>query len=169
MECRHKVVSLRHGVAGSLMVEGREYDLSGGVGYIEGDRGRSIPRRYLWTQYLFEEGSLMLTMADVPLGRTVFTGIIGFVYMGGREIRLATYLGAKAQRAGKSVLVRQGDLTFTAEMMGKPEKTLFAPLKGEMVRTVHEEPACTARYRLFRGGRTLLDLLTDKASFEYEY
>jgi hypothetical protein len=169
MECRHKVVSLRHQVEGSLAVNGREYDLAGGCGYIEGDSGRSFPRRYLWTQCLFEEGSLMLSVADIPVGRSFFTGIIGFVYMGGREIRLASYLGAKAHRAEKSVVVRQGDLTFTAEIMSKPTQRLYAPVSGKMVRTIHEAPVCCARYRLFQGGRTLLNLSTDMASFEYEY
>ncbi|MPM20657.1 hypothetical protein SDC9_67093 [bioreactor metagenome] len=169
MECRHKVVSLRHEVEGALMVNGREYDLSGGLGYIEGDSGRSFPRRYLWTQYLFEEGSLMLSVADIPIGHTTFTGIIGFVYMNGREIRLASYLGAKAHRAEKSVVIRQGELTFTAEIMSRPEQKLFAPTNGKMVRTIHEAPVCSAKYRLFQGGRVLLNLSTDSASFEYEY
>ncbi|HWP79387.1 MAG TPA: tocopherol cyclase family protein [Candidatus Acidoferrum sp.] len=169
MECRHKVVSLRHKTSGSLTVDGREYDFTGGLGYIEGDSGRSFPRRYLWTQCLFEEGSLMLSVADIPMGRAVFTGVIGFVYTGGHEIRLATYLGAKAQRSGTTVLVRQGELTFWAEMLSAPDRTLLAPADGKMVRTIREAPVCAARYRLFRGGKPLLALETDKASFEYEY
>lgn len=169
MECRHKVVSLRHQTSGSLTVEDVKYDFTGGTGYIEGDRGRSFPRRYLWTQCLFEEGSLMLSVADIPMGPTVFTGVVGFVYIGGREIRLATYLGAKAQTAGGTALIRQGELTFTAEMLSKPDGALFAPVEGEMVRTIHEAPACAARYQLRQGGKTLLYLETDKASFEYEY
>ena len=169
MECRHKVVSLRHEVEGSLTVNGREYGFSGGFGYIEGDSGRSFPRRYLWTQCLFEEGSLMLSVADIPVGRALFTGVIGFVYMGGREIRLASYLGAKVHKAEKSVVVRQGDLTFTAEIISKPEQRLYAPSNGKMVRTIHEAPVCAARYRLFQGGKVLLNVSTDRASFEYEY
>jgi len=169
MECRHRVVSLRHRAEGSLTVNGREYDLTGGIGYIEGDSGRSFPRRYLWTQCLFEEGSLMLSVADIPVGHTFFTGVIGFVYMKGSEIRIASYLGAKVYRADKSVVVRQGDFTFTAEIMSKPAKKLYAPMKGKMVRTIHEDPVCSARYRLFQDGRALLNLTTDRASFEYEY
>jgi hypothetical protein len=83
MECRHSVFSMRHGVSGTLRLNGRLLDFEGGTGYIEGDRGRSFPKRYLWTQCSFPEGALMLSVADIPFAGARFTGIIGFVYMNG--------------------------------------------------------------------------------------
>jgi hypothetical protein len=57
MECRHSVFSLTHTVAGSLTLNGQTLDFSDGAGYIEGDRGRSFPKRYLWTQCSWDCGS----------------------------------------------------------------------------------------------------------------
>lgn len=57
MECRHSVFSLIHTVAGSLTLNGQTLDFSDGAGYIEGDRGRSFPKRYLWTQCSWDCGS----------------------------------------------------------------------------------------------------------------
>lgn len=48
-------------------VNGREYSFRSAWGYWEGDRGRSFPREYVWTQCCFRGGSLMLSVADIPL------------------------------------------------------------------------------------------------------
>ena len=44
MECRHKVVSMRHRVQGELNINGRRYVFDDGAGYLEGDRGCSFRR-----------------------------------------------------------------------------------------------------------------------------
>lgn len=85
MECRHNVVSMRHTVSGSLQINGRDYCFQNDEGYIEGDCGRSFPRHYVWTQSFFEEGSLILSAAEIPLWPFCFTGIIGIIYLGGKE------------------------------------------------------------------------------------
>ena len=50
MECYHGVLSFDHGIAGSLAVDGRELDFSGGHGYIEKDWGQAFPKAWIWTQ-----------------------------------------------------------------------------------------------------------------------
>ena len=77
------------------------YDFNGGVGYIEGDRGYSFPKHYIWTQCSFEDNSLMLSVADIPMCGFHFKGIIGIVIIDGKEHRIATYLGARVNRLGK--------------------------------------------------------------------
>lgn len=49
MECSHGVISMGHQIEGSLMLNGKSLDFTGGTGYIETDRGRSFPDAYLWT------------------------------------------------------------------------------------------------------------------------
>lgn len=170
MECRHSVFSMRHSVNGQLRINGTEYDFSDGVGYIEGDRGRSFPKRYAWTQCSFDGGALMLSAADIPLGPLRFTGIIGVIQLRGREYRLATYLGARAVKLGGGELViRQGGLTLSAALLDRDARLLRAPASGVMTRLIRENVACRARYRLSEGGRTLLSLESDRAAFEYEY
>lgn len=93
MQCRHSVYSMRHSVNGALSINGTPYVFRSAVGYMEGDRGYSFPRQYVWTQCSFPAGSLMLSIADIPFGCFCFTGIIGIVLLHGKEYRLATYLG----------------------------------------------------------------------------
>ena len=94
MQCRHSVYSMHHRVDGEIQVNGVPYVFENAVGYVEGDRGCSFPKEYAWTQCSFPDGALMLSVADIPLGRFRFTGVIGVVLLHGKEYHLATYLGA---------------------------------------------------------------------------
>lgn len=168
MQCRHSVFSMRHRVDGEVSINGTPYTFRNAVGYTEGDRGYSFPKRYVWTQCSFPEGALMLSIADI--GGFHFTGVIGIVFLRGKQYRLATYLGAKANKiCGEEIIVRQGRLTLTViprECSGHP---LRAPVGGDMVRTIHEHPSCRASFRFEENGIALLDLDAPNAAFEYEY
>lgn len=67
MECRHSVWSMRHSVSGTVYINGQEYSFQNAWGYWEGDRGHSFPKEYLWTQCCFDGGSLMLSVAEIPI------------------------------------------------------------------------------------------------------
>lgn len=170
MECRHSVVSMRHSVTGKMSVNGDVFNFDNALGYIEGDRGRSFPKEYIWTQCHFEGGSLMLSAADIPMLGLHFTGIIGVILWRSQEYRIATYLGARALKiADQEITIRQGDKLFTARLIEKKSHPLNAPVSGEMSRTIHESAACKANYRFEIGGEPVFDFMTDRASFEYEY
>ncbi len=170
MECRHSVVSMQHTVNGTLTVNNTQYYFKDSVGYIEGDRGYSFPKVYAWTQCCFDGGSLMLSVADIPLGSFRFTGVIGVIHWQGKEYRLATYLGAKAVKIEKGTLViRQGDTVFQAKLIEKHAHPLRAPVSGSMSRTIHESAACRAAYCFHKNEQTIFSFETAKASFEYEY
>lgn len=170
LQCRHSVFSMRHTVDGNLTVNGICYPFSNAVGYLEGDRGISFPREYVWTQCFFPMGGLMLSVADVPLGRTHMTGIIGIVMLHGKEYRLATYLGAKVVSIGnEEVVIRQRNCTLTAKRLDTQGHPLQAPDFGAMSRTIFEHPSCKAYYRFEENGCTLLEWNATNAAFEYEY
>lgn len=128
-----------HRINGQLTINGQIYHFKNGMGYIEGDCGTSFPERYIWTQCSFPSGSLMLSVADIPLYVLHFTGIIGVVMLNGKEHRIATYLGARVQHIGRNtVTVRQGDYMLTAKLLAKNTHPLLAPNHGNMSRTIHE-------------------------------
>ena len=170
MQCRHSVFSMKHTVHGEISINGMPYVFHNGTGYMEGDRGHSLPREYLWTQCSFPEGSLMLSVADIPFGPFRFTGIIGIVHLHGKEYRIATYLGAKPVRItpGK-IIVRQGNFTLTIEPEAFSGHPLQAPVGGAMHRTIYEHPSCKVYYRFEINRKTLLELDAPNAAFEYEY
>ncbi len=170
LQCRHSVFSMKHTVNGSLTVNGTCFSFTNATGYLEGDRGRSFPKAYAWTQCFFPEGSLMLSVADVPIGGLHITGIIGIVLLGGKEYRFATYLGAKAVKLQNGeVVIHQGKWIFTAKRLDKPGHPLQAPIGGAMRRTIYEHPSCRAYYRFEENGIAILELEAKNAAFEYEY
>ena len=170
LECRHSIWSMKHMVRGTVQINGEVYSFDRARGYWEGDRGRSFPEEYIWTHCSFPGGALMLSVARIPLAGLCFRGVIGIVLLNGREYRLATYLGAKVVRIREGLVrVIQGNLELEAELLKGNEKSLKAPAKGDMVRTIHESAVCRARFRFRRDNSTLLAFETDKASFEYEY
>lgn len=170
MECRHSVWSMRHSVTGTVCINGQNYSFQNAWGYWEGDRGRSFPKEYLWTQCLFGGGSIMLSVADIPITRIHFTGIIGVVLWQGKEYRMATYLGARvAKLQNKMVRVQQGDLELEVRLLEEAKRPLKAPANGNMVRTIHESASCRAFYRFRIEGVTLFSFESDRASFEFEY
>lgn len=170
MQCRHSVYSMAHRVDGKITINDQQYNFNNDVGYIEGDCGNSFPKRYVWTQCNFKNGSLMLSAADIPLFGFCFTGIICVVMLNGKEYRIATYLGAKLKHIGNnSITVSQGGYELTAKLIKKNAHPLSAPVNGEMNRTIHESASCSAYYRFSFNNKILCEFTSDRASFEFEY
>lgn len=170
MECRHSVISMKHNICGTVNINDQEYAFDNGTGYWEGDRGRSFPEEYAWTQCCFPGGSLMLSVADIPFAGFSFTGIIGSVLWKGHEYRLATYLGARLTQLHDGVIkVVQGKLELEVNLLESAGHPLKAPSNGDMIRTIHENLSCRASYCLKENGRVIFSFDTDQASFEYEY
>lgn len=169
MECRHSIWSMQHSVCGTVHINDREYTFMNDRGYWEGDRGRSFPSKYLWTQCFLSKGSLMLSVADIPMAGMHFTGIIGNVLWNGKQYRLATYLGARLiQLPDRKIKIIQKNLELDVFLLEEVNHPLKAPVKGTMVRTIHESVSCKAFYRFRKDGHTLFSIETNQASFEQE-
>lgn len=168
LPCVHGVLSMEHQVDGVLSLNGEPWFFDRGTGYTETDRGRSFPRRYLWTQCVWQErqrGSLMLSIARMAPG---FTGCIGEVFFAGKSWRLATYRGVRVERwseAGASL--RQGGLRLTVEVLEREGAALKAPASGSMDRVVRESLCARIRYTFWEGSRLVFDHEDGQASFEY--
>ena len=173
MQCAHGVISMGHSLEGALELNGECLDFSGGTGYIETDRGRSFPSKYLWTQCVWggpERGSLMLAIAAIPLPVGGFTGCICSVLYRGREYRLATYRGVKIEaRSSSGAVIRQGRYRLEAELLSERRQPLRAPVEGRMERTIHESLCAEVRYRFGYGNNLLFQHTDSNASFEYSF
>lgn len=169
MECRHSIWSMQHSVRGTVHINDREYTFMNDRAYWEGDRGRSFPSKYLWTQCFLPKGSLMLSVADIPMAGMHFTGIIGNVLWNGKQYRLATYLGARLLRLqDRKIRIIQGNMELDLCLLEEAKHSLKAPVKGSMVRTIHESVSCKASYLFRKDGHTLFSIETNRASFEQE-
>lgn len=167
MECRHSVFSMSHRVEGRLLVNGKAFVFKNDHGYMEGDRGKSFPKRYLWTQYSWMRNSLMLSVAEIPLGPFSFTGCTGFILLKGKEYRIATYLGARLLHISEDTMViRQGKLRLQIKRMEEKAQPLLAPDRGAMARTIYESLCCPVQYTCTLKGEILFDFTARQASFE---
>lgn len=169
MECIHAVYSMEHSVNGDLEVNGQRLKFCNGQGYMEGDSGRSFPKKYIWTQHFFDEGSVMLAAASIPFMGLCFTGTTGILLRNGKEYRFATYLGASVRKmeAGE-VLIRQGKYMLRVRLPESRGNVLKAPSNGKMSRRIQEEIACRAEYVLTYKGKTLWREKTNCAAAEWE-
>lgn len=167
MECRHSLFSLSHSVEGELSIGGRTLTFRAGRGYIEGDRGRSFPRRYLWTQCSFQEDCVMVSVAEIPYCGLHFRGCVAAVLYRGEQYLFATYRGVRLRTVGeREVWITQGKLSLRATLERAAPTPLRAPVRGRMERIIQESAVCRARYRMEVGGQVLFDITSDQASFE---
>lgn len=169
MECRHKIVSMSHRVNGSLEIEDEIYDFDGGTGYIEGDSGRSFPEKYVWLQANdFADGSsVMISIAKIPFCGLHFEGCICVVIKDAKEYRLATYLGARAVICDDSIVVSQGGLRLTANILSSGTGfALASPHGGKLNGITKENNNAKVHFRLTRKGEAICDLQSVSAGFE---
>lgn len=171
MECNHGIISMKHELRGQLTINGEVLNLHHGIGYIERDWGISFPESYLWTQcndFKGEECSIMASIADIPFGGINFKGCICVVYYKGCQYRLATYNGVKiVEYDSRTLILKRGKLKLHIELTNENPQKLLAPNKGHMSRIIHENAACTARFRFYIKGRLVFDVNSNNCSFEY--
>ena len=169
MQCSHRIISLHHKLEGSVTIDGETIDFIGGAGYVEGDKGASFPKNYMWVQCndFAQKACVTLSVADVPFAGLCFRGCVGVVYFGDTEYRFATYLGAKIVCCNENlIIIKQGKLLLEIEIDAGTGHGLLAPDNGEMTRHIRERIACGAKFRLTRGSETLFEKRSQNASFE---
>ena len=169
MECRHGVISMMHTLKGTLTIYGKKHCFDGGTGYIEKDSGISFPSSYLWLQCNFPGCcSIMLSIAHIPFGCISFKGFICAVLYEGREYRFATYNGARilAEKDGHICLSRGKlllEIDISPSHSGHP---LDSPIRGRMSGTIRESINAYVRLRMWKQGKPILDLSSDRAAYE---
>ena len=171
MECRHGVLSMAHTLQGSIIMDGHLHSFDGGIGYAEKDSGTSFPRSYLWMQCNdFQKAcSIMISIAHIPFCGSSFRGCICAILYQGKEYRLATYRGVKVQAfTPEHIRLSQGSLLLELDIApshaGHP---LRAPQRGKMSSTIRESCNVHLRARLWKRGKTIFDLHSDHAAYEF--
>jgi tocopherol cyclase len=147
MECYHGVVSMQHGISGSLTVNGSEIDFEGGKGYIEKDWGRSMPSDWIWIQsnhFRQDPGaSFMISLARIPWLRGHFPGFLSFLLVEGKLYRFATYNRSQVERVEVtseqvSIELKQRKHRLKIEARIRDGGVLKAPRHGAMDREIRE-------------------------------
>ncbi len=161
MECYHGVVSFGHSLTGTLRLDDRELDFTGGRGYIEKDWGQAFPSGYVWmhsNHFNDPSVSLMASVAIIPWLRGSFQGLLIGLRHGGRLHRFASYTGAKVrelriddEHVWLTVVGRDG-LTLDIKATRPGGAFLHAPIRTEMHKRVEE--TLDAQVHITLGHRT---------------
>jgi tocopherol cyclase len=135
---------------------------------MEGDSGRSFPKRYLWLQANdFEGGSFVLSVAEIPFFGFRFEGCICVVIIGQKEYRLATYCGAKAIFLKNMVVVNQQRLRLVVKILSRRDSfSLAAPRNGKMQGLIKEHNHTSVEITLTEGDSVLCHWRSDNAGLE---
>lgn len=169
MECYHGVISLDHGLAGSLEVNGQTQVFDGGRGYIEKDWGKNFPAAWVWFQTNhFDRLGVCLTasVAVIPWLGHAFGGFIIGLLLDGQLHRFATYTGARITRFAVlpdrvSITVQSGPRwrggreTLELEALRAQGGLLQAPTPTGMDRRIAETLDAAVQVRLLRGGQVV--------------
>lgn len=147
MENYHGILSLNHTISGTMQINGRAKDFTGGRGYIEKDWGTSFPKSWIWLQtnhFPDPEVSLTVSVATVPWGRRYFTGYItGFLFHDD-FYPFSTYSGGKivdyTVKSKRHIRIVFRNKSHTLELEAKKEggTDLKSPVSGRMEGHVHE-------------------------------
>ena len=146
MECYHGIISLNHHLSGSLSIDDRRIDFTGGRGYIEKDWGTSFPSSWIWLQtnhFATDNTSFMLSVARIPWVKGSFIGFLCVLHFEDVEYRFATYTGSRIDdlqivngTINVKIAGRRHNLTICATQ-GDPAG-LKAPVNGGMDRIITE-------------------------------
>ncbi len=156
MECYHGVVSLDHTLRGTLKLDGRSLDFTGGRGYIEKDWGQSFPAGYVWMQSNHFEQSgtcLSASIAVIPFLRFKFPGFIIGIWHEQRLYRFAKYTNAQVEKLSVTDehvdwVVRDRDYRLEMLATRAGGGLLHAPTRTEMHKRVMETLHSTVTIRL---------------------
>ena len=173
LECVHEIYSMHHDVEGILRINGEQTPYTKGVarGYIEGDRGKNFPSKYIWYNSVTGDATVTLAIATIPiLGFIRFSGLLCFITYKGQEYYLCTYNGGKVlSKSTSKIEIKRGKFRFTLDISFIEGHPLKAPMKGNMVRYIKENINVPTSYRLTYKGQTILERKDDLSSLEYMY
>ncbi len=167
MECYHGVVSMNHQLEGSLNINGKVIDFTGGKGYIEKDWGRSMPSDWIWMQCNHFEGhpemSMMISVARIPWLTGFFPGFLSFVKVGSVVYRFATYNRSSIEslsvdEQSVNLVLKNSKHRLEVTVMRNHTGQLKAPVEGQMERKIAESLDASVEIRLTtRGGDLVCD------------
>jgi hypothetical protein len=165
MQCFHGVVSLHHGLEGSLEWKGQTVDFTGGRGYIEKDWGRSFPRGYVWMQTNhfdgFDRASMIASVAHIPWLGSYFIGFIAGFWLEGKLFRFATYTGAKKHLSiqGNTVELSFHNPRSSLQILASQAKgtALISPISGAMTGKINESLAARISVELYVNGSRIFE------------
>lgn len=148
MPCSHDVISMKHHVKGTVIINGKRITVQNGIGYMEKDRGRTFPKNYVWAQANdFNENnkaSFFVSVARIQKTPLDFIGNIAIFHDGHEEHRFASYLGTRVKvevddyKNSYTVILKNLTKQLEVTVTLSNQMTLLAPMNDTMDYTIKE-------------------------------
>lgn len=169
MECRHEIYSMRHELNGELIINNKKYTYNNSLGYIEGDMGKSFPKKYIWYNSVKDDVTVTLAIATIPLfGFIKFKGLLAFIKTKDKEYKICTYNFGKIKLiSDKKIVIKKGKYKFELEFASYDGHNLKAPKKGNMDRFIKEAITTKTKYKLYYKNDIIIEEDDDISSLEY--
>ena len=160
MQCNHGILSMDHGLQGSVHVGDEKISYAGGRGYVEKDWGSGFPRGYVWIQcnhFAASDVSVSASIATIPWLTGAFRGYLIGLLLDGRLFRFTTYTGARIEHIAvddERVQFRVADDDYRLEISATRSDggLLYAPYESRMIARVAEAMSSTVNIRLEQAG-----------------
>jgi hypothetical protein len=144
MECYHDIVSIQNQIIGHLLISGKTVDFTDGIGYIEKNWGRSMPKAWVWFQsnhFEPDDVSLFLSVAKIPCLGSSFTGFLSLFRYKDRIFTFTTYNGSWISRMYQNenkIRLTFRDCRFRLAISITYTKggQIVAPVNGQMCRNI---------------------------------
>lgn len=175
MECNHGVLSVTHGLSGTIEVNGESRSMTGGNGYIEKDWGVSFPEFWLWLQcnsFTTPGASVMISVAKIPWMGSFFIGFVAFFSLNGETTIFATYNGARIlslrlnEDNNTEVIITKGAFTLKTVISAGGHGILKAPSSGTMINNIKESIDSEISLEVTRSGKSIFSENGRKTGYE---
>ncbi|MCR3921267.1 MAG: tocopherol cyclase family protein [Firmicutes bacterium] len=148
MQCYSQVCAMDLELSGTLNVNGKNIDFSGGRGYIEKNWGKAFPYSWIWIQsnhFSKSRSSISCSLAHIPFLFSSFKGFLIGLYVEDHFYSFTTINRSKIkilQKTDKDIylLVENSKYMLKIETSTQPEKFILlnGPNNGEMKPLVQE-------------------------------
>ena len=169
IECKHHIYAFLGDTNGSLMINDKELDFNDGKVYIEGDEGKSFPKKYLWINGIDKDSSFTVSVATIPMGIFKLLGHFAYLYINNKEYIFATYNCSKIKGITREYILFKKfryRLKVFYNLSFMKAHSLKAPSNGDMSRYIREAISTPTRVMLFKGKKLLYDKKYPNSSLE---
>jgi tocopherol cyclase len=164
MECYHDVLSLDHSLEGSLQINDKNVDFSGGRGYIEKDWGRSFPECWIWAQancFDVPGTSFMISVAKIPWMGHFFIGHLCFFLHSDKLYRFMTWNGTRVHELSHdehqvNISLSGQKYMLNINVIRTMAGQIKAPVSGSMERYIKESVNATVTVQLTRNNGEMI-------------
>ncbi len=147
MQCYAQVCAMDFDLEGSLNINSREIDFSGGKGYIEKNWGSAFPFSWIWIQsnhFQKARASLSVSLGHIPFLFTSFRGFLAGLYVEGTFYEFTSMNRSRVEVSQKGtdltmrLFNRRYNLTLETETKSWDFILLNGPRGKQMIPLVHE-------------------------------